>query len=146
MEHLQQMSTTRAPPAAERRIISARRGLSSAGVGIGAGGVAVIAGAPGLAPLVSWTVAVVVLLTRVWRICWRMDADATEELAEAEGRTRSTDAWVLVAAVASLGAVVDALIRSSGNRDATAVALVVLGVLAAILSWALVNTVFAFSS
>ena len=67
-----------------------------------------------------------------------------EKLAEAEGRSRSTDAWVLAAAVASLGAVVDALVRSSGNRDAAAVALVVLGVLAVILSWALVNTVFAF--
>jgi uncharacterized membrane protein len=40
--------------------------------------------------------------------------------------------------------VVDALMRSSSNRDATAVALVVLGVIAVILSWALVNTVFAF--
>jgi uncharacterized membrane protein len=143
-EHFQQMSTTRARSAAGRRIISARRGLSSALVGIGAGGVAVIAGASELAPLVSWTVAVVVLLTRVWCACWRMDADGTEKLAEAEGRSRSIDAWVLVAAVASLGAVVDALVRGSGTRDATAVALVVLGVLAVILSWALVNTVFAF--
>ena len=38
----------------------------------------------------------------------------------------------------------DALVRSSGNHDATAVALVVLGFLAVILSWPLVNTVFAF--
>jgi uncharacterized membrane protein len=138
------MTTTRARSAAGRRIISVQRGLSSAAFGIAAGGVAAIAGAPEIAPLLSWTVAVVVLLTWVWRICWRMDSDGTERLAEAEGRSRSTDAWVLVAAVASLGAVVDALIRSSGNRDAKAVALVVVGVLAVILSWALVNTVFAF--
>jgi uncharacterized membrane protein len=131
------MSTTRARSAAGRRIISVRRGLSSAAVGIAAGGVAAMAGAPEIAPLLSWAVAVVVLLTRVWRICWRMDSDGTERLAEAEGRSRSTDAWVLVAAVASLGAVVNALVRFSGNRDATAVALVVLGVLAVILSWAL---------
>src|SRR3954454_8524104 len=141
----EQMSTTRARSAAGRRIISVRRGLSSAAIGIAAGGVAAMAGAPEVAPLLSWAVAVVVLLTRVWRICWRMDSDGTEMLAEAEGRSRSTDAWVLVAAVASLGAVVDALVRSSGNRDATAVALVVLGVLAVTRPWALVTTVSAFS-
>jgi uncharacterized membrane protein len=144
MEPSQQMSTRHAPPAAGRRVISVRRGLSSAAFGIAAGGVAALTGAPELTPLLSWTVAVVVLLTRVWRVCWRSDPDDTKELAEAEGRSRSTDAWVLAAAVASLGAVVDALVRSSGNRDATAVALVVLGVLTVILSWALVNTVFAF--
>ena len=138
------MTTTRARSDTGRRIISVQRGLSSAAFGIAAGAATAIAGAPELAPLLSWTVAVVVLLTRVWHLCWRLDSDGTEILAEAEGRSRSTDAWVLIAAVASLGAVVDAVIRSSGNRDATAVALVVLGVLAAILSWALVNTVFAF--
>src|SRR3954447_15418126 len=104
----EQMSTTRARSAG--RIISVRRGLSSAAIGIAAGGVAAMAGAPEVAPLLSWAVAVVVLLTRVWRICWRMDSDGTERLAQREGRSRSPDPWVLVAPVASLGAVVDALI------------------------------------
>ena len=49
---------------------------------------------------------------------------------------------MLGAAVASLAAVVEALVRS-GTRDAVGVATVVLGVLVVILSWALVNTVFA---
>ena len=53
-----------------------------------------------------------------------------------------TDAVVLGAAVASLAAVVVALVRS-GAQDAVGVASVVLGVLVVILSWALVNTVFA---
>jgi hypothetical protein len=44
--------------------------------------------------------------------------------------------------VASLAAVVEALVRS-GTRDAVGVATVVLGVLVVILSWAVVNTVFA---
>jgi uncharacterized membrane protein len=44
--------------------------------------------------------------------------------------------------VASLAAVVEALVRS-GSKDAVGVATVVLGVLVVILSWALVNTVFA---
>ena len=70
------------------------------------------------------------------------DAAGTEQLAEEEGRTRVTDTVVLGAAVASLGAVAEALVRSS-SKDAVGVATVVLGVLAVILSWALVNTVYA---
>jgi len=85
-EHAKQMSTIRARSAAGRRIISVRRTLYSAGLGISAGGVAGIVGAPELTPLASWTVAVVVLLTRVWRICWRMDSDDTERLIQDLGR------------------------------------------------------------
>ena len=64
-------------------------------------------------------------------------------LAEEESKSRSTDAAVLIAAVASLGAVALALVRASSNQDAVAVTLVVLSVLTVIASWALVNTVFA---
>ena len=49
---------------------------------------------------------------------------------------------MLGAAVASLAAVVEGLLRA-GTKDAVGVATVVLGVLVVILSWALVNTVFA---
>jgi hypothetical protein len=59
--------------------------------------------------------------------------------------SRSTDVWVLLGATASLAAVVVALVRSTSRQDATAVAIVLLlSVLAVVLSWALVNTVFAF--
>jgi uncharacterized membrane protein len=50
---------------------------------------------------------------------------------------------VLVAAVASLGAVAFALVRTSNAHDATAVSAAVLSVLSVLASWALVNTVFA---
>jgi uncharacterized membrane protein len=78
----------------------------------------------------------------VWRISWPRDSEGTKRLAEEEGRTHVTDTVVLGAAVASLAAVVEALVRS-GTGDAIGVATVVLGVLVVILSWALVNTVFA---
>jgi uncharacterized membrane protein len=78
----------------------------------------------------------------VWRISWPRDSEGTKRLAEEEGQTRVTDTVVLGAAVASLAAVVEALVRS-GAGDAVGVATVVLGVLVVILSWALVNTVFA---
>ena len=79
----------------------------------------------------------------MWRISWPQDDKGTKRLAEEESQSRSTDTGVLVAAVASLGAVALALIRSSSNQDPVAVVLVILSVVAAVLSWALVNTVFA---
>jgi len=126
------------------RVLSVRRVLSSLTTGLVAGGVVAAFTAPELAALVAWTVASAVLLAWVWRICWARDAAGTEQLAEEENRSRSTDAWVLLAATASLAAVAVGLVRSSGQRDATAVATVLFSVLAVVLSWGLVNTVFAF--
>jgi uncharacterized membrane protein len=51
---------------------------------------------------------------------------------------------VLIASGVSLAVVAEALIRSSGGQDTIAVAAVICSVVAVILSWALVNTVFAF--
>jgi uncharacterized membrane protein len=126
------------------RVLSVRRVLTSLTAGLVTGGVVAAFAAPELAALVAWTVASAVLLTWVWRICWARDAAGTEQLAEEENRSRSTDVWVLMGATVSLAAVALALVRSSGQRDATAVAIVLLSVLAVVLSWALVNTVFAF--
>lgn len=126
------------------RILSARRAVVSVAIGLLVGAaVGVVTGAPELVPLVSWTVAAAVVLTWVWRISWPRDHRGTKQLAEEEGRSRSTDAAVLIGSVVSLGAVALALTRAGGDRDAVAVALVILGVLAAVLAWALVNTVFA---
>jgi uncharacterized membrane protein len=97
-----------------------------------------------LLPLVSWTVAVGVVLMWVWRLCWLQGSEGTKWLAEHEGETRSTDAWLLTGAVASLAIVAVALTQSSSSRSATSVAAVLLSVLSVALSWALVNTVFAF--
>lgn len=100
------------------------------------------AGVPEVAVLVGWAVAAFGLMLWVWRISWPRDPEGTKRLAEEEGWTRVTDTVVLGAAVASLAAVVEALVRS-GTRDAVGVLSVVLGVLVVIVSWALVNTVFA---
>lgn len=132
------------PTRADRsRILSPLRALASLAVGV-LGGVAVaLLGQPELFPLVGWTIAASVALIWVWRTSWPQDAQGTKRLAEEEGRCRSTDTAVLAAAVISLAGVVQALVRSSGNTDPTAVALVILGIVAVVLSWALVNTVFA---
>jgi len=128
---------------APERLLSARRLLLSLAAGVISAGVAAVLGVPELAPLTGWIVAAGVALIWVWRISWQQDHLGTKRLAEAESRSRSTDAAVLLAAIASLGAVVLALVRASGNQDSVAIASVILGVLAVILSWAQVNTVFA---
>jgi uncharacterized membrane protein len=116
--------------------------LSCLGGGILAGGLTAVVGDSEMAVLVGWAVAAGGLLVWVWRISWWRDSEATKKLAEEEGRTHVTDAVVLGAAVASLVAVVEALV-GSGTHDAVGVTTVVLGVLVVILSWALANTVFA---
>jgi uncharacterized membrane protein len=123
-------------------ILSWRRVLICLGGGLLAAGLTAVVGVPGIAVLVGWSVAAGGLLFWVWRISWPRDAAGTKRLAEEEGRTRVTDTAVLGAAVASLAAVVEGLVRSSSG-GAVGVATVVLGVLVVILSWALVNTVFA---
>jgi uncharacterized membrane protein len=126
------------------RLLSARRGLICLAVGVAAGAVVAVAVTPRLLPLVSWTVTAAAFLTWVWRVSWPLDPEGTRSLARLERETRSTDAWLLAAAVASLAVVVVALVQFSNRRDGTAVASVLLGVLSVTLSWALVNTVYAF--
>jgi uncharacterized membrane protein len=111
--------------------------------GVVVGGLVGLLWSPVLSLLTGWSVASGCALAWVWSIGWPQDAEATERLAEEESRSRSTDTWVLLACVASLVAVVVALVQSSSRTDATAVAAVLLSVLGVILAWALVNTIFA---
>jgi len=123
-------------------LLSWRRLLTSLAGGVVAAAVTVVLGVPEISVLVGWSVAAGGLLAWVWRTAWPRDSAGTRQLAEDEGRTRVTDATVLVAAVVSLVAVGQALFRS-GSGGAVAVATVVLCVVVVALSWALVNTVFA---
>ncbi|WP_432561753.1 DUF1345 domain-containing protein [Kineococcus sp. SYSU DK003] len=136
--------TNSRPSAGGGRLLSARRALTSLAVGLAAGAVVGLLAHPRLLPLVSWTVTVAVLLTWVWRKSWPQDAAGTNRLADEERSTRSTDAWLIAAAVASLAVVVVALVQSSSRQDPVTVASVLLSVVSVALSWALVNTVYAF--
>jgi uncharacterized membrane protein len=122
------------------RILSTRRALLCLAVGAAAGLVTALLWTVELGLIVGWCVAASLALAWVWLIGWHQDAEGTERLAEEENRSRSTDVWVVLAALASLAAVVVALQRS-GGRDAVAV--VLLSVLSVMLAWAMVNTVFA---
>jgi uncharacterized membrane protein len=135
------MGNTQVPP--RGRVLSVSRALISCVVGLVIGGLVAVIEGPELFLLAAWAGAATVALIWVWRISWPQDGRGTELLAEEESRSRSTDGGVLLAAVASLGAVVFALVRTSDGRDAAAVAVTVLSVYTVLASWALVNTVFA---
>jgi uncharacterized membrane protein len=123
------------------RILSPRLAVISLGIGVVVGGlVAVFISVP-LSLLAGWVIAAGLALTWVWRTSWPQDPNGTKRLAEQEGRARSTDTEVLIAALASLGAVVLALVNSSSHQDPVAVTLVILSAVTVILSWTLVNTV-----
>ncbi|KKK00527.1 DUF1345 domain-containing protein [Micromonospora sp. HK10] len=126
------------------RLLSIGRALWSLAVGVVAGAAIALVGAPELTPLVIWTIAAGTILVWVWRACWSASPERTEELAEAERCSRSTDTAILIASVVSLAVVAEALVRASHQHDAVAATLVILSVVAVVLAWALVNTVFAF--
>jgi uncharacterized membrane protein len=125
------------------RILSGRRIAACGAAGLLAGVVVGVSGPLELAPIVGWIVAAGTAVTWVWLIAWPKGHEVTEELAEEEGASRSTDTAVLLACGASLGAIVFALARSGDTGDPAGVAAVVLAVVAAVVSWALVNTIFA---
>jgi uncharacterized membrane protein len=119
-----------------------RRALTCLGLGLLCGVGVGLVWTVALLPLVSWTVAATLAVSWVWWISWRQDGAGTARLAEEENRSASTDMWVVLGAVASLGAVVDALARSSG-KGPVAVAAVLLSLASVGIAAALVNTVFA---
>lgn len=121
------------------RLFSLRRTLIALIGGIVAVVVAFVVGQGSLAPTLGWTVASGVLLAWVWWLSWPLGPAKTKELAEAEGSAFSMDGFLLVAAVGSLVVVANVL-----TREATSAAAVLLAVVSVTLSWALVNTVYAF--
>ncbi|SEG96305.1 Uncharacterized membrane protein [Nonomuraea solani] len=123
--------------------MSVRRVLTSLGAGIVTAAGAWRLGFPELSPLLGWGVTATVGLAWVWLISWPKDHHDTKRLATEEGDARSTDTGVLIGAVASLGAVALALVRTASHTPLTT-ALVILSVVTVIVSWSLVNTVFAF--
>jgi uncharacterized membrane protein len=126
-----------------RHILSPGEAWLDVGVGLAVGVAAGGIGSPSLAPLAAWCTAGIIALVQVWRRCWPQDPAGTEQLAREESESRLTDNAVIVACLASVAAMVLALIESHNAGDLTSVLEVVLGVVGTMVAWALVNTVFA---
>lgn len=123
-----------------------RSGTRLIGMAIVGVGVAVVAGSLGswsYAPVVGWASASLTYTVWVWLAVSRMGSEETASHAVREDPSRgASDLLVLLASLASLGAVALVLIearQSSGARQGVLAGLAVAGV---VLSWLLVHTLF----
>lgn len=92
------------------------------------------------AVIVGWAAACVTYLLWVWITVWRMDAATTAGHATREDPGRAiSDLLVLVASLASLGAIVSLLVEA---RVSERNFLAVLAVVSVALSWGLIHTLF----
>jgi uncharacterized membrane protein len=131
-------------PTASRRVTAAKRAAVSLVVGVPAALPLARLASFELWPLIAWDLTSLIYIAWVWRESWPLDGPRTARLAEQEDPTRRTvDLFLLTAAVVSLGAVGVALVRSGQGQTPATLLAVVLSVLTVVLSWALVNTVFA---
>ena len=109
----------------------------AAGIGVG------FAGQWAYAPLVGWDVAAIVFTLWVWLAVGRMNASATAAHATRENPGRGvSDAIVLIAAIASLGAISIALVGANSSRGVLQDLLALLALASVALSWFTVHTLF----
>ena len=126
-------------------VLSTGRALFSLGVGaIAATILCSVVGAFEPFALTLWDVGACVLLARLWAAAWPEGAEGTKRLAELEARRSTTDTAVLLATFASIAAVIVGLAESTNRTDNLRQLIIALSTIAVVLSWAMVNTVFAF--
>ena len=96
-----------------------------------------------LVVLAGWIVTAAVLLVWVWLDIGRLDASTTARVATREDDSRAASRLVLVASsVLSLAAIVAALHRASSSSSELDAALTTASLVAVVVSWLVVNTVF----
>ena len=96
-----------------------------------------------LVVLAGWIVTAAVLLVWVWLDIGRLDASTTARVATREDDSRAASRLVLVASsVLSLAAIVAALLRASSSSSELDAALTTASLVAVVVSWLVVNTVF----
>ena len=96
-----------------------------------------------LVVLAGWIVTAAVLLVWVWLDIGRLDASTTARVATREDDSRAASRLVLVASsVLSLAAIVAALHRASSSSSGLDAALTTASLVAVVVSWLVVNTVF----
>jgi uncharacterized membrane protein len=137
--------TTKWLPNRTGHVLSPGRALFSLGVGsIAAAILCSVVGAFEPFALTLWDVSASVLLALLWTAAWPKNAKGTKWLAEHEARRSTTDTAVLVATFASIAAVIVGLAESANRTDNLRQLIIALSTVAVVLSWAMVNTVFAF--
>ena len=103
-------------------------------------------GWPGeLRGLVAWDGAIMCFLAMAWHTILSCDANRTRQLSRREDEYRSIiDSLLLLASVASIGGVLQALSQANQDKNALATHLTLAAIATVVLSWALIHTVYAF--
>jgi uncharacterized membrane protein len=123
---------------------ASRQGVDALIPGIAAGLIVGLTTRPLLGVLAGYDAAALFYVTRVWLNVWPLDADQTAEIAVGEDPLRAAaDLVLLVAAVASLGAIVAAIVTGHDTHGGEHNAGIALGGGSVVVSWLLVHTIFA---
>lgn len=113
-------------------------------VGLLAAAAEMIIGPKDVAPLVGWDVLALTYLCLTWRRAWPLDGEQTAQRATRRDPTRPASYALLVpATVASLVAVGALLFGAAHSKGTTQALRVALGVASIVISWLLVQTMFA---
>ena len=112
-------------------------------VGLVVGILCLLAGAAKFAALAGWDVTVFTYGCWVWLSIWSMDAQDTKNhaLRENPGRVLA-DTVLILAAIASIGAVAILLIDASSSAGLAKAVDISLGLVSIVLSWAMVHTLY----
>ena len=112
-------------------------------VGLAVGIICLLAGAAKFAALAGWDATVFTYGCWVWLSVWNMNAQDTKDhaLRENPGRVLA-DTVLLLAAVASIGAVAILLIDASSSTGLAKAVDISLGLVSIVLSWGMVHTVY----
>ena len=95
--------------------------------------------------LMAWDGAVIGFLALAWCTILTSDAARTRQLSRREDEHRSTiNTLLLIASVSSMGGVLMALSRASNSNDAQSTQLTLASIATVALSWALIQTIYAF--
>jgi len=95
--------------------------------------------------LAGWEVAVVIFVVWIWFIIWPMDHNRTSEFAQREDPGRvGVDIILILASIASLGAVGYALFAANTTEDSTRqLILTLISLFSVVVSWVLIHTIYA---
>lgn len=94
-------------------------------------------------PLLFWVAAALTWLILVWISIARLDATATNQYATREDpHGPAADALLLLASVASLGAVVLGILKAAQSHGSTKILLLAAGIGVIVASWGVVHSVF----
>jgi uncharacterized membrane protein len=129
---------------AERQGLAKRRTIAAVVAGVIVFVVALLLGADWPVALTSsWGVAALVIICVVWIRIYPMGAEQTKANARSEDFSRPTsDFAVLIASVASLGAIAYTVARAGNSHGATKGLLIALALAVVSLSWLTVHTLY----